>query len=47
MVKYRDTGALVLLAATWGFSYIFIRVAVPAMGPIGVALARVGVALIA
>jgi drug/metabolite transporter (DMT)-like permease len=29
----RDLGALVLLAALWGASYMFIRVAVPAFGP--------------
>src|ERR687893_2250582 len=29
----RDLGALVLLAALWGASYTFIRVAVPAFGP--------------
>ena len=39
--RYRDTAILVALAAIWGFSYIFIRVAVPAFGPIGVSLTRV------
>jgi drug/metabolite transporter (DMT)-like permease len=39
--KYRDAGVLLLLAAIWGFSFIFIRVAVPAFGPIGLSLARV------
>jgi drug/metabolite transporter (DMT)-like permease len=29
----RDLGALVVLAALWGASYMFIRVAVPAFGP--------------
>ncbi|MBX3069191.1 MAG: DMT family transporter [Thermomicrobiales bacterium] len=41
--RYRDTAILILLAALWGFSYIFIRVAVPAFGPIGLSLARVGI----
>ena len=39
--RYRDTAILVALAAIWGFSYIFIRVAVPAFGPVGLSLARV------
>ena len=42
-MKYRDSGVLILLAAIWGLSYIFIRVAVPAFGPIGLALARVAI----
>ena len=29
----RDLGALVLLSALWGASFIYIRVAVPALGP--------------
>jgi drug/metabolite transporter (DMT)-like permease len=41
--RYRDTAILLLLAAIWGFSYIFIRVAVPAFGPVGVALTRVAI----
>lgn len=48
----RDLGALVLLAALWGASYIFIRVAVPALGPfvlmgVRVALAAAALALYA
>lgn len=39
----RDTAALVLLAAFWGASYLFIRVAVESLGPFGLALARVGI----
>jgi drug/metabolite transporter (DMT)-like permease len=37
----RDLGALVLLAAIWGSSYLFIRVAVPALGPFGLSWVRV------
>jgi drug/metabolite transporter (DMT)-like permease len=37
----RDLGALILLAALWGASYIFIRVAVPALGPFVLMGARV------
>jgi drug/metabolite transporter (DMT)-like permease len=37
----RDNVALILLAAIWGASYLFIRVAVPALGPFGLAFARV------
>ena len=40
----RDLGALVLLAALWGASYIFIRVAVPALGPFVLMGARVTLA---
>jgi len=40
----RDLGALVLLAALWGASYIFIRVAVPALGPFVLMGARVALA---
>ena len=40
----RDLGALILLAALWGASYIFIRVAVPALGPFVLMGARVTLA---
>jgi drug/metabolite transporter (DMT)-like permease len=40
-VKARDLGALVALAAVWGGSFLFIRVAAPAVGPIPLAEARV------
>lgn len=49
-MKPKDVAALVLLAAIWGGSFLFIRVAVPALGPIVVAFLRVvvaGLALIA
>ena len=40
----RNLAALVLLAAIWGSSYLFIRVAVDPLGPLMVAFARVGTA---
>lgn len=40
----KDLLALVVLAATWGGSFLFIRVAVPAYGPLPLAAARVGLA---
>lgn len=40
----RDLLALVALAATWGGSFLFIRVAVPAFGPLPLAAGRVGIA---
>ncbi len=43
----RDLGALVLLGALWGGSFIFIRVAVPTLGPFVLMELRVGLAAIA
>jgi drug/metabolite transporter (DMT)-like permease len=43
----RDLGALVLLSALWGASFIFIRVAVPALGPFVLVELRVGLAAVA
>src|SRR5215211_4596110 len=40
----RDLGALVLLGALWGASYMFIRVAVPALGPFALMGLRVALA---
>jgi drug/metabolite transporter (DMT)-like permease len=40
----RDLGALILLSALWGASFIFIRVAVPALGPFVLVELRVGLA---
>ena len=48
-MKARDLGALFALAALWGGAFLFIRVAVPAIGPVPLAEARVtlaGVALL-
>ncbi|HEY8599359.1 MAG TPA: DMT family transporter [Thermomicrobiales bacterium] len=47
MMKLRDLGALVLLAALWGGSFLFMRVAAPALGPIVVAAMRVALAAFA
>jgi drug/metabolite transporter (DMT)-like permease len=43
----RDLGALVLLSALWGASFIYIRVAVPALGPFVLVELRVGLAAVA
>jgi drug/metabolite transporter (DMT)-like permease len=43
----RDLGALVLLSALWGASFIFIRVAVPALGPFVLVELRVGLGAVA
>jgi drug/metabolite transporter (DMT)-like permease len=43
-MRPRDVGALFALAAIWGASYLFIRVAVPAYGPVPLVAARVLVA---
>lgn len=43
-MKTRDLGALVLLAALWGASYLFFRIAAPVMGPVPLAWLRVAVA---
>ncbi len=48
-MKLRDFGVLLALAALWGGSFLFIRVASPALGPVTLAAARVtlaGVALL-
>jgi drug/metabolite transporter (DMT)-like permease len=43
----RSTALLVLLAALWGGSFAFMRVAVPALGPLPLAFARVMLAALA
>ena len=40
-MKPRDLLELLLLAAIWGSSFLFLRVASPALGPLGVAAIRV------
>lgn len=40
-MKRRDTVELLLLAAIWGGSFLFMRVAVPEFGPVALACARV------
>ncbi|HEV3476692.1 MAG TPA: DMT family transporter [Rubrobacteraceae bacterium] len=43
-METRDLGALLLLGALWGASYMFIRVAVPALGPFALMGLRVALA---
>ncbi len=43
-MKPRDIGLLVMLSAMWGASFLFIRVAVPALGPVLLVEARVVIA---
>ena len=43
-MKASDLAALLLLAALWGGSFLFMRVAVPVLGPVVLIEARVGVA---
>ncbi len=46
-MRPKDLGALMLLGALWGGSFIFIRVAVPALGPFVLMELRVGLAVLA
>jgi drug/metabolite transporter (DMT)-like permease len=46
-MKPRDFGALVLLGALWGSSFLFIRVAAPVLGPFVLMDVRVGLAVAA
>lgn len=46
-VKLRDFGVLIGLAALWGGSFLFIRVAAPALGPVTLAATRVTLAALA
>jgi drug/metabolite transporter (DMT)-like permease len=41
-----DIGELVLLAAIWGSSFMFLRVAAPAFGPVAVNVFRTGIAAV-
>lgn len=43
----KELGALLLLSALWGASFLFIRVAVPALGPFVLMELRVGLAALA
>jgi len=40
-MKARDLFDLLILAAVWGASFLFLRIATPAVGPLGVAAVRV------
>jgi drug/metabolite transporter (DMT)-like permease len=46
-VKPRDAAALLALGALWGGSFLFIRVAVPSLGPLLLMELRVGIASVA
>lgn len=43
-MKPRDLGELILLAALWGASFLFMRVAAPAFGPVALVELRVAIA---
>ena len=43
-MKPRDLLTLIALAAVWGASFLFLRVAAPVVGPVAVAAARVSLA---
>ena len=43
-MRGQDVARLLVLAALWGGSFLFVRVAVPALGPIALITARVWVA---
>jgi drug/metabolite transporter (DMT)-like permease len=45
-VNARDLGALFVLGALWGASFLFIRVAVPDLGPFALMELRVGIAAV-
>ncbi len=45
-MKPRDELTLIALAAVWGASFLFLRVAAPVVGPVAVAAARVGLAAV-
>ncbi len=45
-MRPNDLGALMLLGALWGGSFLFIRVAVPALGPFVLMELRVGLAVV-
>lgn len=43
-LSFRQLGALLLVAAVWGAAFLFIRVAVPVLGPVALIDARMGLA---
>ena len=45
-MKSRDLIVLLLLAAIWGSSFLFMRMVVPAFGPVALAFVRVGGAVV-
>ena len=46
-MRLRDFAGLTLLGALWGVAFLFIRVAVPALGPFVLVGLRVGLAAVA
>lgn len=46
-MKPKDVAALILLAAVWGGSFLFIRMAVPSLGPVPLVAGRVVLAALA
>ena len=45
-MRRKDLLILIILAAVWGSSYLFIRIAVPALGPFPLVAARVAIAAV-
>lgn len=45
-MTFRDTLAMLALAAAWGGSFLFLHVAAPVVGPVGLAAIRVGSATV-
>ena len=43
-MKRQEFGALMLLAAIWGMSFLLIRIAVPLLGPLTLVTARMLIA---
>ncbi|PXF29740.1 membrane protein [Pokkaliibacter plantistimulans] len=43
-MRTQDLGELLMLAALWGASFLFMRIAVPAFGPIALVAVRLGIA---
>jgi drug/metabolite transporter (DMT)-like permease len=41
-LRPRDVAELIALAAIWGSSFLFMRIAVPAFGPVAIAALRIG-----
>ncbi len=46
-MRFKDGATLVLLASLWGGSFLFIRIAVPVLGPVVLVELRVGIAAVA
>jgi len=46
VLKPKDLLDLVMLGAVWGASFLFMRIAAPQVGPIGITMMRVGIAAV-